>query len=175
MIFWILAVIILAAIVYGFYWSFSEQMGDSWIGCTVFGGLLALVSVLVGGLLGAGIIALSALAVPVTLAEQRDTDLRAVSASSSVEGRFFLGSGYVNGVRTLNYVVALDGYSELRQAKADNSRIYEDENGSPYVTSYEWVKEAWWLAPGSLDMGTTYDFHIPEDSILEDFTVDNAG
>lgn len=174
MLFIILALLILAGVVYSFIWSFLEEMGDTWVGCAVFGLLTSVLTLCGGALLGGGLLALTSLAVPTAVHETEDDRLRAVSASASIEGRFFLGSGYVNGVRTLNYIVAEDGYSELRQARATDARIYEDESTAPYVTVYSWGKEAWWWMPGVFPVGTTYDFHIPQDSILEDFTIDNT-
>lgn len=175
MIFYVILAITLAGVVYGFVWSFREGMGDTWIGCTLFGLLTGFLSTAVGALVGFGLISLLYwTTTDLELRGQEDETLRAVSASSSVEGRFFLGSGYVDGVRTLNYIVAEDGYSELRQARADDSRIYEDETAQPYVTTYYWEREAWWLTPFSVGQGTSYDFHIPPASILEDFTIDNA-
>lgn len=174
MIFWILIVLLGLGIIYAFVWPFLDVFGESWLGNVVFGFLTAMIVALVGGMVGFGILALVSLAIPTTLHSQAHDELRAVSASSSIEGRFYLGSGYVDGKRVLNYITAEDGYSELKQADASASRVFEDEGADPYVISYDWAKDAWWWIPGAFPMGTTYDFHIPPASILEDFTVDNG-
>lgn len=175
MIFWILAAASLFAVGWCI-WRF-------WVGAlqpeTIIGGifgsfLILLAGVFFGGVLTFGGSALLYLTVQPQVHVERNETLRAVSASSSIQGRFFLGSGYVNGVRVLNYISAEKGYSELRQANASASRIFEDESAAPYVTVYEWAKEAWWIAPGRYGAGETFDFHIPEDSILEDYTIDNG-
>jgi hypothetical protein len=102
-------------------------------------------------------------------------DLRALGNSSSIEGRFyFLGGGYIDGKRVLNYIVQQDGYSTLEQADANDSRIFEDEQESPYVYSAYSERKNTWLVPWPVLGGEAHDFHIPADSILENYTIDNS-
>ena len=44
---------------------------------------------------------------------------------------------------------------------------------SPTVTEFQWVADYLCLFPGTASKGTTYSFHIPEGSILEDYTITN--
>jgi len=105
---------------------------------------------------------------------KEDHSLTALQTSSSVEGRtFFLGSGYINGKRTLNYITNDGGAYRVQSADAVDSVIYQDSE-TPIVTVYEWDLENPWFAPFVLGHKHTYDFHIPEGSILSDYTIDNG-
>lgn len=98
-------------------------------------------------------------------------DLRALATSSSVEGRFFLGSGYINGVRSLNFIAEYNGGNYVNQAKASDSVIFERDGENPHVT-YVTIGNPW-IAPW--DYKTRYEFTIPTGSILgDDYRIDNG-
>ena len=102
--------------------------------------------------------------------------LQALSTSSSIQGRsFFLSSGYVNGVRTLNFIVHQpDGGFRVEQADASDSLIYEGTS-KPTVSATFHSYSNGWVLPWDIRQGTTYRFDVPQGSVLEGYTVDNAG
>ena len=102
--------------------------------------------------------------------------LQALSTSSSIQGRsFFLGSGYVNGVRTLNFIVHQpDGGFRVEQACASSSLIYEGTQ-QPTVSTIFHSYSNGWVLPWDFRTNTTYRFDVPKGSVLEGYTVDNAG
>ena len=105
------------------------------------------------------------------------TNLLAISNSESVEGRFFLGSGYINGQQVFSYIEDHDEYAVVDQVNAGSTtRIYEDAGTKqPWMTVQEYTQDAWFLWPGwhwgDVWMDT-YEFHIPKDSIVSDYEVD---
>lgn len=165
MIFWILLAVILA----GAVWALIAHVRDSMPGLGVF---LFFVVVVLGSIAAAMVLSICALGFP--QAETSRSELRAIAVSSSVEGRFFLGSGYVDGKRVLNYITARDGFSEVEQVRADHARIYEDADSRPYLATVDHVADVWWFAPFRVESGfPRSDFHVPAGSILENFTIDN--
>lgn len=163
MIFWIL--IVLAVVIVGgtFIWWWIEEG----LIAIAFALLAAIGSLLVGG----GLLAL-ALLIPGDKMTEETFDLRAISSSSTVQGRFYLGSGYVDGKRTLNYIAQEDGYSRLGQGIASASRVYEDTE-EPTVTEYTFWYSNGWVIPWEFVTGWSWDFHVPRGSILENYTITN--
>lgn len=102
--------------------------------------------------------------------------LQALSTSSSIQGRsFFLGSGYINGVRTLNFIVhQSDGGFRVEQANASDSLIYEGTQ-QPIVSMTFHSYSNGWVIPWDIRQSTTYRFDVPAGSVLEGYTVDNGG
>jgi ABC-type multidrug transport system fused ATPase/permease subunit len=115
-------------------------------------------------------------AAPAYVASEDVTELRAVALGGSIEGHFFLGTGTVDGKRVINYVAQHeDGYVTVEQVDARNAYIYEDESSNPTVTAHHWRASEWWLSLWPTDRGTNYSFHVPPGSVLENYTIDNAG
>ncbi len=103
--------------------------------------------------------------------------LQALAVDSSVSGHFFLGSGTVDGKRVLNYITVKSDdtgtYSEVKQIKATDVRIYQDSDEPRLDTRNTYFSNpAVW--PGEYPAGTDYFFHVPAGSILEDYTIDNS-
>lgn len=167
MIFWILLVIAIVAVIASFVYGLLEDgIGIAFL--VAF--MAALISALIGGLLA---LLLSIWVTPnYQFQGEKEHDLVALQTSSSIEGRFFLGSGYINGKRTLNYITDDSGAFRVESADADDSVIYQDSN-EPTVTVHEWDLVNPWLAPWSFSHKHTYTFHVPEGSILSDYTVNN--
>lgn len=167
MIFWIaLAVVVILVGLLGIaMWRDGEVLpflGPTFVGTVIVAGV-ALVCASVGAALGSS-----------SIVTDR-AELAALSNGSSVQGSFFLGSGRVDGKRVLNYVEQHDGYSTLEQVDADDSRIYEDEPDSPYlVTQWEVRDTSWVWWPWDFWGQPRYDFHIPADSIVESYVIDNT-
>lgn len=147
---------------------------DGWWGVAL-GFLISLIVAIIWGLGVLGIWGATVTNGAAFESKSVDSELRAFSVGDSIEGRsFFLGGGYVDGKRVLNYIVQRDGFSTIEQVNADESRVYEDETASPYVEVKTFSVEMWWLILGPVSTGTRYDFHIPDNSILENYTIDNG-
>lgn len=159
-------------------WCVYRLWSNGWFE-TIIGGILGSAGAFIGIILCGAIVmaltmAFSAMGLEPRVTSQHDNDLRAVALSSEVQGQFFLGSGYIDGERVLNYIAEHeDGAASVEQVSARNAYIYEDEANDPYVTTFDWSIGAWWWAPFDWDFGNTYAFHIPEGSILEGYTIDN--
>jgi hypothetical protein len=171
MIFWIVLAVVGVAVLVAFVlgWRSWSDIYDGFMaaGVTLAIGFFVFV---IGAFVLSGIAADTGTDEPRT-----DTsELRALSTGSSVEGAFFLGGGYIDGKRVLNYVVQHDGYSTLEQIDAALCRIYEDGDANPrfVVTTTDRYNRL--LVPWAVKVRNQYDFHIPANSILESFTIDNA-
>jgi hypothetical protein len=170
MIFWILLGLTIAAAITVFILRRLDGWDD--LGDSIF---LTALTALGGALIG--LILMLVLSIwfgPVfQFKGEADHQLVALKTSNSVEGRFFLGSGYVNGQRTLNYITDDDGAFRIESADAAQSVVYQDSD-EPTVTVHEWNLENPWFAPWSFGHWHTYTFHVPEGSILSDYTIDNG-
>lgn len=164
MIFWILlgAAVAVVALVF-----VRVVRDDGW----GFAALVSIVAAMLSALVGGGLLALSLL-IPGTVVREQTHPLRAIGDSSSIEGRFYLGSGYIGGSRQLNYIKQGDGYSMVASAPGESSRVFEGSSG-PSVIEYEHVYSNAWVIPWEFRIGWTYDFHVPAGSILEDYSITN--
>jgi len=170
MIFWILLALVIIATVWAFIWGLND-----WAGGIGMGFLCAFGAAVLGAVIGGLLMLLLAIWFGPTAQFKGDSEhhLVALQTSSSVEGRFFLGSGYINGERTLNYITDDDGAFRIQSADADASIVYQDSE-NPTVTVFEFSFENPWFAPWSFGTTYTYEFHVPEGSILSDYTIDNG-
>lgn len=160
MVFWILlgilAAITIGAIIYGvadegWLWGFANGFIGFFTGGLVLGGVFLLF-----------------LLVPSYETGRNTYELRAIATDSTTSGRFFLGTGYVSGQRTLNFVVRHEDANYVNQVYAYKSVIFENE-GEPEVTYIDYGNP--WIAPWRLDQ--KYEFVVPEGSILSDYTITN--
>jgi hypothetical protein len=106
-------------------------------------------------------------------------ELRALGAGESASGRFYLGTGYINGERVINYTYSDESngatFSKVDSAPGDDSRIFEDVpvDAQPSVTSRKTVYTYPLLVPWSMGLTRTWDFHVPAGSIIEDYEIKN--
>jgi hypothetical protein len=102
--------------------------------------------------------------------------LRALNVGDSTGGSFFLGSGSVNGEKSLDYIVQDedngDTWSEVKSVDADYSRVYEDTETEPYMLVREKDLTNYGVWPWPSITVERYDFHIPKGSVSSDITVD---
>lgn len=169
MIFWVLVVLAAAVVVGTFiYFAFLDDLGMG-IG---FGLLSAFLAAICSAIVGGGVLALSLIWIPGEKVTHETFPLRALATSSTVQGRFFLGSGYVDGKRTLNYVAQDDGFARIDQGIGSASRIFEGAE-KPTVTEYTYWYSNGWVIPWEFTTGYSWDFRIPAGSILEDYTITN--
>ena len=177
MIFWIITGIWIALIVFVFIYSGSTYRGSfDWVDASVS----LVVTVTLGGLIWVvlsfpvlGAIA-GANAEAVNTGSDRD-ELAAIATDSSVSGRFFLGSGYINGYQTFSYLTkGEDGWFRLSSAEANASTVYESDE-TPYVEYFYWKDvPPWWVSPFVLfnkHEPVTYDFYVPEGSVLNNYQI----
>ena len=98
--------------------------------------------------------------------------LAALQTSASIEGQFFLGSGSVGDKRVLNYISNDDGAFRVGSVDASRAVIYEDSNSATMkVVRYEGRND--FLAPFPLSRKTETEFHVPQGSIMSDFSINN--
>lgn len=109
--------------------------------------------------------------------------LTALKATEKTEGSyshaFFIGSGYVDGVRKLNYIQNDHGVYTLKDVYASDARLIET-SGTPHVTLDKDLYACAWLMPWGQIGGVsnslnpmTYTFYIPKGSVLSDYTIKN--
>jgi uncharacterized membrane protein len=179
-IFWILIGAIALTVIITFY-NTAYWNGGGWdVGDGLaMAGVGAIISALIAGLL---FLVAMAISFGVTGWNYLDTwsvtkethSLTALKTASSVEGRsYFLGGGYIDGKRVLDYIEAKDGAYYVKSSDADDSVIHEF-SGKPYVKHEHSVGGFWWLAPFPLGDGDSHDFYVPEGSVLSDYAVDNG-
>lgn len=122
------------------------------------------------------VLLITSLFVPENVYDQRDTDLRAMAVNSATNGSFFIGTGTVEDKQVLSFISEQDGAISVEQVFAEDSYIFEDEDDSPYVTTYEWSKSAWWWMPDEgVKSGETYSFHIPANSVVSNYNISVEG
>ena len=98
-------------------------------------------------------------------------DLQALSVGSDINGQFFLGTGYVNGELTFNYIVDEGDYSTLNQVSASKASVWEDEPNDPYLDYTKWGYYVDWAIPMGVTSVERFDFHIPEGSVSGNYEV----
>jgi hypothetical protein len=135
----------------------------------------AFVSAVVGSFVGAIILLLLCL-IPVNVDLVRDDTykLKALGNANTTTGRFyFLGGGYINGERVLNYISQRDsGAILVEQSKAKDSTIFEGSaEATVRVRRYDYING--WILPWPMGSADKYEFRIPEGSVVESYTLDN--
>lgn len=114
-----------------------------------------------------------------TVIAEKNYPLSILDASSSSNGEsFFLGKGTLYSQRVLNYFYeesdAEETWTEFAYAYAEDSRIFEDETETPYVTVRTYTSTVKAIVPFTFNLDNAeYDFHIPEGSITNDYKVSN--
>lgn len=167
MIFWTIVAI---AVIIAIYIAWKES-GDSY-GMPVLG---AFMSLFFGGM-AAGLSLLTCFFLPINkdLVSDNTYQLKALGNNNAIEGRsYFLGGGYINDKRVLNFISQRDGGAiHVEQAEADDSVIYEGStDATVQVQHYDWNNG--WIATWPLGSGDEYTFRIPTGSVVESYTLDN--
>lgn len=172
MIFWILLGIVGAVTLFTLFSHWFGPSGDfvGAIGYSILAAIIATVAAVIILFFG---FATWMLADP-TVKSTHEYSLSALSTNSEIAGRsYFLSGGYVGEKRTLNYIREEgDGGFVLKSVDADYAVVYQDSD-TPTVTISYFEQANPWLAPWSFDRGWTAEFHVPEGSILSDYTVTN--
>ncbi|MBT2587966.1 hypothetical protein [Arthrobacter sp. ISL-95] len=169
MIFWILLALVIAGAVTTFV-------------CTLWDGPFGAILMSLLALVGGGFIGFLLWAGSYALIQERDhavvgestQQLRALGNASGLEGRsYFLGGGYIEDKRVLNYITqSEDGAIRVERSDASDSTIYE---GSETATVNIKVVDASnpWISPWPLDTKYIYEFRIPSGSVVESYALEN--
>jgi hypothetical protein len=107
--------------------------------------------------------------------DEWDVRLKALSTQTDTDGRFFLGSGYIDEEPVFSYITQEgNGSYKLRWVDADKSAVFEDETGPKIVVKeYKYVHDNF-IAPFTILSGNVsyeYEFHIPRGSVVNTFEV----
>lgn len=96
--------------------------------------------------------------------------IRALDASTGIEGEFYLRSGYIEEKKVLDYISETDGIIKLGRVPAEDTTLRESDESPVLITrTYHLVNG--WVAPGAISTVEEYEFIIPEGSIQEGFAV----
>ena len=102
-----------------------------------------------------------------------ELSLVSLQDNQGLEGRFFLGTGYIESAMKFAFYYESGPESfRLRVIDADDAAIYQDEANRPYALVCEVDTGRWrnWFAPDF--RGDVYEMHIPEGSILSNYNLD---
>lgn len=161
MLFWIIVTLIVAATTYAI-----------WQGYDWFDGVPVFFLSIIGG---AVVLFICAILIPshVDLARENTTSLKALGTSSTQQGRFFLGSGYIDGKRVLNYIQQdTSGAIQVKHTDAEDALIFEGSDKAT-VTKKTYDFNNGWILPWTIASKDKYEFHIPEGSVTESYTIAN--
>lgn len=156
MLFYILcglvAVIVIASTAFDGLYGFVTSLFSSAFVAGVIFGLTALIVAGVGG-------------VHVPYKSETQHTLQAMGTKDRVNGSFFLGTGYVSGSSTINYIErAGDGGAQLKQVTASRSTIYEVDEDPTLITRH-YSGSPWWLAPFDMYSVEAYEFRVPQGTV----------
>ena len=100
--------------------------------------------------------------------------LKAIGNSTALEGRmYFLGGGYVNDKRVLNFISQREGGAiRVEQAEAEDATIYEGSADATVRVEHIDHNNGW-VSPWPLGSHDDYEFRIPAGSVVESYTLDN--
>ncbi len=158
----------------GSYIQYGGKRHLDWGGGFINLGVSAFIALIVGG----ATIPILTYAIPweTSNTDMTSTNLRAISTETTTEGHFyFLGTGVINGDRQISYITSQDGYSQIATVDVDHARIFEDEETNPHVDIYSFYLDFWWIAPWLTHADVwydSYDFHIPEGSVVDGYNID---
>lgn len=137
------------------------------IGCFALGSVF-------GGLLGAGMFAGANVFMDkeTVLVSESKTDLRAMETGSSIEGRFYLGSGYINSVKVLEYITEdSSGAIRVSNVPAGYSTLYERDGEKPAMRVLHYEEKNGWLAPFAVRSFENYVFTVPKGAVQSNYEV----
>jgi hypothetical protein len=115
---------------------------------------------------------------PAEIKSENTYSLQAIDAGDSIHGRsYFLGGGYIDGNRVVNYIRdnGSGGYL-VKSVDGDDAVIYQDtKSGSSDATviirEYDYINP--WVLPWPIGDTFTAEFHVPYGSIIEDYQIEN--
>lgn len=100
--------------------------------------------------------------------------LRTLGTANGIEGHsYFLGGGYINSERVLNYITQRDGGAiQVQTADADVSVVFEDAPaGTGTVQKLHVDHINGWVTPWPLGSHDQYVFHIPAGTVADSYSL----
>lgn len=136
----------------------------------------AALSGLTGAMISFFIAVMVGIFVPTHFELEEQLELVSASDGSSIEGHFFLGSGYVGDRQVYSYRYQLDD-GGLIWDQVQNSPevvVYEEEREDAVLLIYVTVPddERWYLVAVLVDSYRKYEFHVPKGSVLTGYVFD---
>ena len=143
-----------------------------WVENILLTTLCAFVSAIVLGI----VLAISAQFMIETNREDCRCNIYSLRNDSSIQGQFFLGSGYINQEQNYYYFWKNNrGGICQGNIETKNVELFQDENVTPYMSwqNIHYRMNKWlWTYPKFVDTkDTKHDFHIPSNSIIMEFKV----
>jgi hypothetical protein len=136
---------------------------------------VALFGLLIGVFFGTAVMFMLGQAVPSGVVETGERyEIGALQDAFAYSGRFFLGSGTVNGEIYFFYYQREGAGYVARQAEGWRTVIYTDESERPYVATLRAavVDPVWANFAMSWGSQRSYAFHVPPGSIVSSYTLD---
>ncbi|MEK4824508.1 hypothetical protein NSS71_08115 [Niallia sp. FSL W8-0951] len=167
MLFWGAAVIIGIYLIYGIIeyinWGGFDEIIEAFIG----GALLSLLYCV--------ILFVIVMFLPYTYTQSHSFEIYALKDNSSINGRFFLGTGNVDGNQVYSFIKKEDGGKKVSSISVDSAIVYEGENESPRIDAYDpHIKSK--IARklfGDMAFGDSkYKIYIPDNSMINEYKVD---
>jgi hypothetical protein len=100
-----------------------------------------------------------------------DVEIHALQDNITTEGRFFLGSGQVDGNLKYFYVEDTEFGYTVRDVDADNTYI-KNTDGKCHLETQTYEFDNWFVRLIAAPMGERRIFYIPEGSILQNYNID---
>ena len=145
-------------------WIDWEDIGASIFSSFAFAFIGFIVYLAIGGIIGCGL--------PLNeIVEEQE--IFALTDNSSVEGRNYLFSGYINEELVCRYVVNTDRGKHIEEV--DAYKVYINEGDyKPVVKHYTYVFEKEWHEwfAHTLFTDDYYEFYVPENTVTNEYNID---
>lgn len=104
--------------------------------------------------------------------KQYDKEIIALKDDGNADGRFFLGSGYINNDMVFYYVTNEHGTYKISRIKAGDATIIYSED-SPRIEKYSAEKFVhWWYYIFAIPVSYYTQIYVPEGTIQYGFNID---
>jgi len=91
-------------------------------------------------------------------------ELEAINMGEEIQGRFFLGSGYVNGEATYTYYYHSDGGLRVGEVNADEVLVVQTDEGNPRIEQTA-ERVPFWIDFTRSEQDYQTTIYVPEGSI----------
>lgn len=158
---------------------FSNYMADSFPGkvfsgvitVPLFAGLGCLLGAVAGILLGL----VGLLIIPTETTSISETPIYSLADQAQYNGRFVLGSGYINSDLCIYYVAETDSGKKIMDAEREYTTIVESDSQIPTATvTGERYKWSWlnWIAIDLHDFTDETTLVVPTNTITTEYNID---
>ena len=175
MIFVVASIIaVVGGLAFAIWFLFEVIEADSIIG-KILGGIFSLfIAAICGFVFVLASVGIGNIFIPkeTKLVSETSVSLRALDAGSETSGRFFVGSGYINEKKVLEYISeSEDGGMRVSTAPANMSVLYERDAETPKLIIRHYEQVNGWLAPEAVHSFDNYEFVIPKGSVKDSYAV----